>query len=73
MMIRSRSVHELGQRTLAAALVGLLTAVAGAPAQTAWTVDPKASLAWWQINPHLGHLWATTCPQEPSWKPGRPS
>jgi len=70
MMIRSRSVHEMGQRTLAAALVGLLTAVASAPAQTAWTVDPKASLAWWQINPHLGHLWATTCPQEPSWKPG---
>ncbi|MBI4421658.1 MAG: hypothetical protein HY560_12605 [Gemmatimonadetes bacterium] len=33
-------------------------------------VDPKASLAWWQVNPHLSHLWATTCPQEPSWRPG---
>jgi hypothetical protein len=38
--------------------------------QTRWTVDPKLSLAWWQINPHLNHLWATTCPQEPSWRPG---
>jgi polyisoprenoid-binding protein YceI len=68
--IRSRSVHQLWRRTFAAAVVGLLTAVANAPAQTTWTVDPKSSLAWWQINPHLGHLWATTCPQEPSWKPG---
>jgi polyisoprenoid-binding protein YceI len=69
-MIRTRSVHQLRRRALAAALAGLLTAVANAPAQNAWTVDPKSSLAWWQINPHLGHLWATTCPQEPSWKPG---
>lgn len=22
------------------------------------------------MDPHLGHLWATTCPQEPSWRPG---
>jgi hypothetical protein len=41
-----------------------------ASSQTRLRVDPKASLAWWQINPHLGHLWATTCPQEPSWRPG---
>jgi hypothetical protein len=27
-------------------------------------------LAWWQLSPHLGHLWATTCPQDPSWMPG---
>src|ERR1700731_1119394 len=70
MMIRSRSAHQPRRRPPAAAVVGLLTAVASVPAQTAWTVDPKSSLAWWQINPHLGHLWATTCPQEPSWKPG---
>ena len=43
---------------------------ASAPAQTRWSVDPKTSLAWWQVNPHLNHLWATTCPQEPSWRPG---
>jgi hypothetical protein len=35
-----------------------------------WTVDPKTSLAWYQINPHMNHLWATTCPEEPSWRPG---
>jgi len=35
-----------------------------------WTIDPKGSLAWWQISPHLEHLWGTTCPEEPSWVPG---
>ncbi|MSR07680.1 MAG: YceI family protein [Gemmatimonadetes bacterium] len=35
-----------------------------------WVVDPALSLAWWQINPHLNHLWATTCPGDPSWRPG---
>src|SRR5437867_3402788 len=39
-------------------------------AQTRLTVDPKASLAWWQMSPHLNHLWATTCPEEPTWRPG---
>lgn len=43
---------------------------ARAPAQVRFTVDPRASLAWWQVNPHLNHLWATTCPEEPSWRPG---
>ena len=41
-----------------------------AQGQTKWTVDPASSLAWWQITPHMDHLWATTCPQEPSWRPG---
>jgi hypothetical protein len=35
-----------------------------------WTVDPATSLAWWQIDPHYEHLWATTCPGDPSWQPG---
>jgi hypothetical protein len=35
-----------------------------------FVVDPTLSLAWWQVNPHLEHLWATTCPEEPSWLPG---
>src|SRR6266853_1910588 len=52
-----------------AVLVGLI-ATATAQAQTTWTVDRKASLAWWQVSPHLNHLWATTCPGEPSWRPG---
>ena len=55
---------------LAAVLVGPLIPVAGAQAPIAWTVDRKASLAWWQVFPHLNHLWATTCPEEPSWYPG---
>jgi hypothetical protein len=33
-------------------------------------IDPKSSISWWQVNPHLNHLWATTCPEEPSWLPG---
>src|SRR6185503_3440547 len=35
-----------------------------------WSIEAKTSMAWWQINPHLGHLWATTCPQDPDWQPG---
>ena len=64
----SRSLPAPLRRTLAAAFVGLLPAVA--IAQTRWTIDPKSSLVWWQMSPHLNHLWATTCPQEPSWRPG---
>jgi len=60
----------LHARTPAAALVGLLTVAAAAQAQTRWTVDSKSSLAWWQMSPNLNHLWATTCPEEPSWRPG---
>ena len=48
----------------------LLAAPAAAPAQTHWTVDAKSSLAWWQVSPHLNHLWATTCPGDSSWRPG---
>jgi len=60
----------LRSRTAVAALSLLLIAQASAQAQTRWTIEPKASLAWWQINPHMNHLWATTCPEEPSWRPG---
>jgi hypothetical protein len=35
-----------------------------------WVVDSKGSIAWWQIDPHMNHLWGTTCPQEPSWRAG---
>jgi hypothetical protein len=48
----------------------LLAAPAAAPAQTRWVVDTKSSLAWWQVSPHLNHLWATTCPGDSSWRPG---
>ena len=39
-------------------------------AQVRFTVEARSSLAWWQISPHMRHLWATTCPDEPSWQPG---
>lgn len=38
--------------------------------QARWTVESTSSLAWWQMSPHLNHLWATTCPADPSWRPG---
>ncbi len=42
----------------------------GQSSATRFSIDPASSLAWWQLNPHLNHLWATTCPQDPSWQPG---
>ena len=48
----------------------VLAGAAGAHAQGRWIVDSKTSLAWWQVSPHLGHLWATTCPGDSSWRPG---
>ena len=41
-----------------------------AQTSTTYTVDQDRSLAWWQIDPHYGHLWASTCPDDPSWQPG---
>ena len=48
----------------------ILAGPAAARAQARWTVDSKSSLAWWQVSPHLNHLWATTCPGDSSWRPG---
>ena len=57
--------------TILRVLLGLSLAAPRLDAQTVrLRVDPKISLAWWQMNPHLNHLWATTCPEEPSWRPG---
>ncbi len=70
MMQRSCLLLRPLRHAAAAAFVGLVTSVATVQAQTTWTVDSKSSLAWWQVNPHLGHLWATTCPEDPSWQPG---
>jgi hypothetical protein len=41
-----------------------------ANAQKTFTVDSRSSLAWWQVNPHLKHLWGTTCPGDPTWRAG---
>ena len=47
------------------------TCLAGpSTAQVRFSIDSRSSLAWWQIQPHMGHLWATTCPEEPSWYVG---
>jgi hypothetical protein len=58
------------RRIPAAALLCLVAVPAAAMAQARWAVVPRASLAWWQVSPNLNHLWATTCPQEPTWRPG---
>lgn len=50
-----------------------LLAVAALPLQAQsprMRVEAKTSLAWWQMDPHYEHLWATTCPGDPSWQPG---
>jgi hypothetical protein len=46
----------------------LLLCAPAAHAQTRWTVDPQASLAWWQVVPNLRQYWATTCPADPDWQ-----
>lgn len=38
--------------------------------QTNYVLDHFRSSVWWQLDPHFGHLWATTCPNDPSWQPG---
>lgn len=48
----------------------LTPALAHAQAERHLIVDARSSVAWWQVDPHMNHLWATTCPQEPSWQPG---
>lgn len=69
-MPRSHAFYSLLWRTAAATVLCLLTVLTNAPAQIRWVVDPEGSLAWWQVDPHLNHLWATTCPQEPTWRAG---
>jgi hypothetical protein len=48
--------------------VALLLSAPAVHAQTRWTVDPRASLAWWQVVPNLRQYRATTCPADPDWK-----
>jgi hypothetical protein len=43
---------------------------ASSVAQTRFRAVPNESLAWWQLNPHLNHLWGTSCMEDPSWRPG---
>ena len=52
------------------ALAALIATASLLSAQAHWAVDHKTSLAWWQVDPHYEHLWATTCPADTSWQPG---
>jgi len=73
-----RSATARSARCAPGAIIVLLTLLAAtvwrpAGAQdtaTRWIVDPETSLAWWQMDPHYSHLWATTCPADPSWQAG---
>jgi polyisoprenoid-binding protein YceI len=55
-------------------LLGLFTALLwqqpAAAQSTTYTLDNSRSLVWWQLDPHFGHLWATSCPLDRSWQPG---
>lgn len=48
--------------------IGVLGAQTGSRGK--WSISPRESLAWWQVEPNYGHLWATTCPGDPSWSAG---
>src|SRR5688572_32909464 len=73
-----RNVHQLWTRLAgSAATVSAVTLMAtgSVDAQSVarasnWVVEPTSSSAWWQMNPHFGHLWATTCPADPNWSAG---
>jgi hypothetical protein len=65
---RSQRSRRLGQGILV-----VLALAAGTPllAQRAHLVaSARESLGWWQLNPHMGHLWGSTCPADPGWRPG---
>jgi hypothetical protein len=56
---------------LGAAVIAVVACISPGSAQSLkYAVEPRASLAWWQVDPHYGHLWATTCPDDPGWQPG---
>lgn len=51
-------------------LVGVVAPLTAQADGARWTIDRKTSLAWWQVDPHYEHLWATTCPADSSWQAG---
>src|SRR5688572_6054164 len=59
----------LYRTTLLACVLAAVPATANAQQKT-FAIDSRSSLAWWQVNPHLKHLWGTTCPGDPSWRAG---
>jgi hypothetical protein len=71
-MLYQRFSGAAGRLLFGSILTCSITGAVATPAaaQARLAVDPALSLAWWQINPHLGHLWATTCPGDPTWRAG---
>ena len=57
-------------RALALAMVLALWGTGVHAQGVTWTVDGRTSLAWWQVSPYRHLLWGTTCPEDPSWRPG---
>jgi len=51
-------------------VVALSLITSALSAQARWAVEHNTSLAWWQVDPHYEHLWATTCPADTSWQAG---
>jgi hypothetical protein len=62
----------LRELTRAIVLPCVLLCAEGAGAQSfiRYEIDVRSSLAWWQIDPNYGHLWASTCPDDPNWQAG---
>ena len=60
----------MNPRYLSALLLLGAAPLAAQTGPTRWAIERKTSLAWWQMDPHYEHLWATTCPADPSWQPG---
>ncbi|MBI4419409.1 MAG: YceI family protein [Gemmatimonadetes bacterium] len=63
-------MKRAGSLAVAAVLVSLTGVPMAAAQEVPLVVDGRASLAWWQVNPYRYLLWGTTCPQDPSWRPG---
>ena len=61
----------LRRSVVSLAVAAVLSTAASAQSTGArWAVDHRTSLAWWQVDPHYEHLWATTCPADTSWQAG---
>jgi hypothetical protein len=68
---RSRRAFVVGALLLAScAAVASVLVAQNSGRNSTWSIKGRESLAWWQIEPNYGHLWATTCPGDPSWSAG---
>ena len=70
MSIQRTVMQPLTRLASALTLLSVTMGVQQASAQSSMTIDKQRSLVWWQIDPHFGHLWASSCPKDPSWQPG---